>query len=63
MKSQDQKREQAQTRQAAYDALTPAQKLERLDKAFGAGNGAKRERARILKKMKADAEPKKKVKA
>lgn len=50
-KSLEQKKTEAAARQEAYNALTPAQKLERLDKAFGAGKGAARERARIAKKM------------
>lgn len=48
----EQKRESAKKRQAAYDALTPQQKLDRLDRAFGKDVGAKRERARVLKRMK-----------
>lgn len=50
MKTQDQKRSEAQARQAAYDTLTNEQKLILLDKAFGPGKGAARERARLTKR-------------
>ena len=44
MKSPERKREEAQARQAAYDALSPLEKLERI----GARPGeSRRERARI----------------
>lgn len=44
-----QRRVEAEERNAKYQALTPAQRLARLDTAFGKGVGAKRERARIAK--------------
>jgi hypothetical protein len=36
-------------RQAAYNTLTVQQKLERLDKQFGPGLGAKKQRAKLAK--------------
>lgn len=48
----EQKRTSATKRQAEYDALTPQQKLDRLDRAFGKGVGAAKERAKVLKRMK-----------
>ena len=47
MKTLEQKRDEAVIRQQAYDALTTEQKIERLDRAFGVGKGAVRERARL----------------
>jgi hypothetical protein len=47
MKTKDQKREEAKVRQEKYDALTKEQKLESLDKAFGKGKGAAKERAKL----------------
>jgi hypothetical protein len=41
------KREEAEARNAAYQALTPQQRLARLDAAFGPSKGAARERLRI----------------
>jgi hypothetical protein len=41
------KREEAAERQAAYDGLTAAQKLAKLDRKLGEGVGAKRERAKL----------------
>lgn len=41
----------AAARQAARAELTPAQQLARLDQLFGAGVGAKRERARLAKQI------------
>lgn len=49
MKLKNQLREEAEVRNAAYQALTPKERIAKLDKAFGPGAGAKRERARIAK--------------
>ena len=54
--TRERKRKEAEARQAAYQALTPQQRLDRLDKAFGKGQGARRERARILKALTAPAQ-------
>jgi len=43
----DQKRSEGALRQAEYSALTPKQKLDRLDAKLGKDVGAKRERAKI----------------
>lgn len=48
------RRKAAEERQAKCNALTPEQRLAALDKTFGAGLGAKKERAR-LQKMLTDA--------
>lgn len=45
------RRAEANARKADYDNLSPAQKLSNLDKLFGAGKGAVRERARIAKRL------------
>jgi hypothetical protein len=41
------KRAEAAERQAAYDALSTAQKLALLDRKLGAGVGAKKQRAKL----------------
>ena len=45
------KREQAEERQAAWDQLTTKQKLKALDRRFGVGHGAKKQRAKLLKAL------------
>jgi hypothetical protein len=40
---------EAEERNAAYAALTPSQKLGRIDQRLGFGKGAKRERARLAR--------------
>lgn len=50
MKSKETKRKEAEARHAAYDALTPQQKLDRLGDL-----NALRERMRIAKDIRADA--------
>jgi hypothetical protein len=47
----DSRRQSALTRQLASDALTPEQKLQNLDAAFGVGVGAKKERAKLNAKI------------
>lgn len=47
----DERIKSAKARQAASDLLTPAQRLERLDKAFGVGMGAAKERKRLQKML------------
>jgi hypothetical protein len=42
------RRESAVERQAAYDQLTIQQKLEALDRQFGVGLGAQKQRARLI---------------
>ena len=45
------RRQEAAERKAKYDALSPKEKLDNLDLKFGAGQGAKKERARLLAAM------------
>ncbi len=45
----EQRRKEAKERDAFAASLTPKQKLANLDKKFGKGVGAKRERARLQK--------------
>jgi hypothetical protein len=56
----ERRREDAKVRQAGYNACTPEAILGSLDRAFGVGVGAKRERARLLKRI-ADRKPEEKV--
>ena len=42
----------AKARQAAYDKLSPQEKIAHLDKKLGTGVGAKKQRAKIQFKMK-----------
>ena len=52
MKSRKAKRvEAAKLRQEAYDKLTPHQKIAKLDEKFGQGNGAVKQRLKLLKKI------------
>jgi hypothetical protein len=44
----EQKKKEAEERQQARAARTPEQQIARLDKMFGKGKGAERERARLL---------------
>ncbi len=43
------RKSEAEERQSAYDELTPKEKIANLDKMFGKGNGAKRQRKRLAK--------------
>jgi len=43
------RRKEAKERQETYDALTVQQKIERLDAKFGVGQGAQKERAKLLR--------------
>jgi len=45
-------------RKALSDARSPQQQLARLDRAFGQGQGAKKERAKLLKRIEAQNPPK-----
>jgi len=45
------KRERAEQRQAARNARSPEDQLDRLDERFGMNQGAQRERARLLKQI------------
>lgn len=47
MKTRHQRHEEAVARQKLYDARTPQQQLALLDRKFGKGVGAKKERARL----------------
>jgi len=47
MKNTEVKRSEALARQTWSDKLSPAQRLESLDKTFGVGKGAKKERAKL----------------
>lgn len=47
MKSKQQKREEAIARAEQSGKLTPEQKLEKLDRIFGKGLGAKKERLKL----------------
>lgn len=49
MKTKEQKKTEAAERQAEYDKLTPEEKIAKLDKKFGNGKGANKERARLSK--------------
>lgn len=53
MKTKSVRRDEADTRQDAYDQLTPTEKLARLDTRLGTGVGATRERARLQKQIEA----------
>lgn len=46
-----QRQEGAKARQEAHDVRTPAEQLAVLDKRFGKGKGAAKERARLEKKL------------
>lgn len=48
MKSRSQKREEAVLRSETTKNLTPQERLSRLDKTFGKGLGAKRERNKLV---------------
>lgn len=52
MKKETDKLEEAITRQEEYNKLTTEQKIAKLDEKFGKGLGAKKERAKLLKKLK-----------
>lgn len=54
------KREEAAERQAKHDALTPKQKLAKLDEKFGKGQGAKKEREKLAALIKHQDKPKRK---
>jgi len=45
------RRAEAIARQDIYNSLTPQQHLKRLDEKFGVGLGAKKERAKLLKRI------------
>lgn len=51
MKTKDDKREEAIIRQKEYNKLTIKQKIAKLDEKFGKDIGAKKERAKLLKKL------------
>jgi len=48
MKSKEQKREEAEARQAKYDSLSREQKIAQLDSQVGKGQGAKKQRQRLM---------------
>lgn len=45
------RKSEADQRQQAYDKLTTEQKIEKLDKIFGKGLGAKKQRTRLQEKQ------------
>ena len=45
------RQKEAKERQAAYDKLTPEQKIARLDELHGVGRGATKERKRLENEM------------
>ena len=47
MKKKEIKRAEAIERKNEYDKLTPTQKIEKLDKRLGVGQGAKKERLKL----------------
>lgn len=47
-----QKRQEAEERQKYYDGLSVTEKIANLDKKFGKGQGAKKERAKLEAKKK-----------
>ena len=60
--TKEQKRREAEERNAAWAALTFEQQLESLDRAFGEGKGATKQRVKIHEKIQlrdAQPEPKK----
>lgn len=54
---QERKRREAAIRQAESDAMTPKQRLDRLDARLGKGVGAASERAKLLKQMAVGVNP------
>lgn len=50
-RSKQRRQEAARERQAAHDKLTPAQKIAKLDRKLGVGQGAKKERAKLAQKV------------
>ena len=50
----DRRREEAEARNAIWAALTPQQQLTELDKRFGVGKGATKQRAKLAKKLQKD---------
>jgi hypothetical protein len=52
MKSKDVKRQEADERQLCHDALTPRQKLNKLDRRLGKKFGAVKERAKLQSQIK-----------
>ena len=47
----EERRKSAQIRQKEYEKITPTQQLAKLDKMFGEGLGAEKERKKLSKKM------------
>jgi len=52
------KQAEAKERQVDYNKLTIAERIAKLDKKFGKGLGAKKERAKLLKKSETKITPK-----
>lgn len=48
MKTKEQKRQEAEQRQVAYDGLSTEQKIGKLDDKLGKGVGATKQRKRLL---------------
>lgn len=52
MKDKAMKRAEGEKRNAAWQALTPQAQLAELDRRFGVGKGAGKQRAKLAKRMK-----------
>lgn len=50
----ERRRNEAEARNAIWAALTPQQQLAELDKRFGAGKGATKQRKKLAKKLSKD---------
>lgn len=59
MKIIEEKKVGAKARQDYYNSLTVQQRIDKLDRMFGKGEGAKRERARLAKLLAIPETPKK----
>ena len=52
MSRKEKRREEAEKRNTRWRAMTPEKQLEELDKRLGKGKGAKKQRSKLLKKLK-----------
>lgn len=59
--SKNRRAEEAKVRQTKFDALTFEQRIAKLDKIFGRGKGAVKERAKIAKQIEKRDQPKEKI--
>lgn len=51
MKRRDTKKKEAEARREEYKKMSPEQKLQKLDSKLGKGQGAKKQRERLIKQM------------